>query len=66
MRRKREHRGDHAQEADPGRGIRGTHERNEIAEVRNVRRTSGGRELCGGPRKRLDGVFPGRPHSFQH
>ena len=25
-----------------------------------------GRELCGGPGKRVDGVFPGRPRSFRH
>ena len=25
-----------------------------------------GRELCGGPGKRVDGVFPGRPQSFRH
>ena len=26
----------------------------------------GGRGLCGGPGKRVDGVFPGRPQSFRH
>ena len=33
----------------------------ETAEVRDVRIISGGRGLCGGPGKRVDGVFPGRP-----
>ena len=32
------------------------------AEVRYVRRIGGGRGLCGGAGKRVDGVFPGRPH----
>ena len=32
----------------------------------NVRRISGGRGLCGGPGKRVGGVFPGRPQSFRH
>ena len=27
---------------------------------------SGGRELCGGPGKRVHGVFPGQPQSFRH
>ena len=26
----------------------------------------GGRGLCGGPGKRVDGAFPGRPQSFRH
>ena len=34
--------------------------------MRGVRRNSGGRGLCGGPGKRVDGVFPGRPQSFRH
>ena len=34
--------------------------------MRDVRRNVGGRGLCGGPGKRLDGVFPGRPQSFRH
>ena len=33
--------------------------------MRDVQRTSGGRGLCGGPGKREDGVFPGRPQSFR-
>ena len=35
-------------------------------EVRDVRRMGGGRGLCGGAGKRVDGVFPGRPQSFRH
>ena len=38
----------------------------DSAEVRDVRRNGGGRGLCGRPRKRVDGVFPGRPQSFRH
>ena len=34
--------------------------------MRDVRRNGGGRGLCGGPGKRVDGVFPGRPESFRH
>ena len=34
--------------------------------MRDVRRIGGGRGLCGGPGKRVDGVFPGRPQSFRH
>ena len=34
--------------------------------MRDVRRIGGGRGLCGGPEKRVDGVFPGRPQSFRH
>ena len=34
--------------------------------MRDVRRIGGGRGLCGGPVKRVDGVFPGRPQSFRH
>ena len=30
------------------------------------RRIGGGRGLCGGAGKRVDGVFPGRPQSFRH
>ena len=33
-------------------------------QVRDVRRDGGGRGLCGGPGKRVDGVFPGRPQAF--
>ena len=32
----------------------------------DVRRNGGGRGLCGGPGKRVDRVFPGRPQSFRH
>ena len=31
-----------------------------------VRKTSGGREPCGKPGKRVNRVFPGRPQSFCH
>ena len=34
--------------------------------MRDVRRNGGGRGLCGGLAKRVDGVFPGRPQSFRH
>ena len=34
--------------------------------MRDVRRNGGGRGLCGGPGKRVDVVFPGRPQSFRH
>ena len=34
--------------------------------MRDVRRIDGGRGLCGGPGKRVDGMFPGRPQSFQN
>ena len=34
--------------------------------MRDVRRNGGGRGLCGGPGKRVDGVFPGRRQSFRH
>ena len=34
--------------------------------MRDVWRNGGGRGLCGGPGKRVDGVFPGRPQSFRH
>ena len=34
--------------------------------MRDVRRTGGGRGLRGGPGKRVDGVFPGRPQSSRH
>ena len=34
--------------------------------MRYVRRNGGGRGLCGGPEKRVDGVFRGRPQSFWH
>ena len=48
------------------RMICGTHGRCETAEVHDIRRTGGGRGLCGGPEKRVDGVFPGRPQRFRH
>ena len=34
--------------------------------MRDLRRTDGERGLCGGPGKRMDGVFPGQPQSFRH
>ena len=34
--------------------------------MRDVRRNGGGRGLCRGQRKRVDGVFPGQPQSFRH
>ena len=35
--------------------------------MRDVRRNGGGCGLCGRPgKKRVDGVFPGRPQSFRH
>ena len=34
--------------------------------MRDVRRNGGEHGLCGGPGKRVDGVFPGRPQSFRH
>ena len=57
---KLEHRGYFTQEADPVGGICGAHGGNEIAKVRDVRRTGG---RGGG---KVDGVFPGRPQNFQH
>ena len=53
-------------EADLVGGISGAHGGYETAEVRDVRRNGGGRGLCGGPGKRVDGVFPGRPQTFRH
>ena len=50
------HRGDFTQEADLVCGICGAHGGYEIAEVRDVRSNGGGRGLCGGPGKRVDGV----------
>ena len=51
------------QEADLVRKICGAHgECQMIAEVHDIRRNGGGRELCGGAGKIIvDGVFPGRP-----
>ena len=54
------------QEAGPARRICGAHGGYETAEVCDVRIIGGGRGLCGGPGKRVDGVFPGRPQSFRH
>ena len=34
--------------------------------MRDVRIIGGGRGLCGGPGRKVDGVFPGRPQSFRH
>ena len=34
--------------------------------MRNVRRNGGGRGLCRGPGKRVDGRFSGRSQSFRH
>ena len=34
--------------------------------MRDVWSNGGGRGLCGGPGKRVDGVFPGRPQTFRH
>ena len=34
--------------------------------MRDVRINGGGRGLCGGPGKRVDGGFLGRPQSFRH
>ena len=45
--------------------ICGAHGGYETAQVRDVRRIGGGRGLRGGPGKRVDGVFPGRPQSFR-
>ena len=47
-------------------GFCGAHGGHETAEVRDVRRTGGGRGLCGGPGKIVDGVSPGRPQSFRY
>ena len=63
---KREHRDHFTQEVDLVCGICGAHGGYETAEVRDAWRNGKGRGLCGGPGKRVDGVFPGRPRSFQH
>ena len=42
---------------DPVRGICGAHGGYETAEARDIRRTGEGRELCGGPGKKVDGCF---------
>ena len=54
------------QETDLVCGICSLHRGYETAEVRDVRRNVEGRGLCGGPGKRVDGVFPGRSQSFRH
>ena len=54
------------QAADLVCGICGAHGGYETAEVRDVRRIGGVRGLCGGPGKRVNGAFPGRPQSFRH
>ena len=63
-----EHRGHFTtqEEADRIRGVCGARGGYETAEVFGVLRTGGGRGLLGGPGKRVDGVFPGRPHSLRH
>ena len=43
-----------------------THREQKTAEVRDVRKTGGGRGLRGGEGKIVDGVFPGRPQSFRY
>ena len=48
---------DFTHEADLVCGICGAHEGYKTAEVRDVRRIGGGRGLCGGAGKRMDGVF---------
>ena len=63
---KLEHRGDFMQEANLVCGICGAHGGYETAEVRDVRRNGGGRGLCRGPGKRVDGVFPGRSQNVRH
>ena len=50
---------------DPVCGIWGEHEGHETAELRDVRRADGERELRGGAEKGVDGVSPGRPQSFR-
>ena len=54
------------QEADLVCGICGAHGGYETAKVRDVRESGGGRGLCGGAGKRVDGVLPGRSQSFWH
>ena len=54
------------QEADLVRGICGAHRGYETTEGRDVQRIGGGRVLRGGAGKIMDGLFPGRPHSFRH
>ena len=61
-----EHRGDFTQEADLVCGICGAHGGYRTVKVRDVRRIGEGRGLCGGARKIVDGVFPGRSQSLRH
>ena len=53
-------------EEDPVRGICGAHGGHETAEVRDVRRTEGGRGLRGGAGKIVDWVSSERPQSFRY
>ena len=53
------------QEAHLVCGICGAHVGYKTPKVRDVRRIVWGSGLCEGPRKRVDGVFPGRPQSFR-
>ena len=55
-----------SQEGDLVCGVCGAHRGYETPGVRDARRIGGGRGLCGGPEKRVDGVFPGRPQSFRY
>ena len=59
-------RGVFTQEADLVCRICGAHGGYGTAEVRDVRRNGGGGVLCGGPGKRMDGIFPVRPQSFRY
>ena len=61
-----EHWGDFTQETDLVCGICGAHGGYETVKVRDVRRIGGERGLCGGPRKIVDGVFPGWPQNLRH
>ena len=63
---KLEHRGDFKQEADLIRGVCCAHGGYESADVRDAQRIGGGRELRGGPGKRVDAAFPGRSQSLRH
>ena len=53
---KEEYQGDFTQEADLVYGICGAHGGYETVEVRYVWRIGGERGLCGGARKRVDGM----------
>ena len=54
------------QEVDLVREICGAHGGHETAKVAGVPRIGGGRGLCGGSGKVIDGVFHGRPQSFRY